>query len=344
VGVLVRVTEFGLLNQYIEENGDALVPAKYLFGGHRLGAWVNEQRSLFFEGSLAHQRRERLDQTDEWVWDARAAQWEDALQFLLSYVHENGDALVPTNRIVDGFRLGQWVSIQRVRHAKKTLSEQRTARLSSVDGWVWDVAEAKWEKGYRCLVEHFEEHGTTDIPQRYSTDGYQLGSWVNTQRLDYRRKKLKPEYQERLLRFPDWNWSPRADRWQVGLQHLLGFIEEQEHAFVPQRYAIAGFALGSWVATQRTHRSQGLLRADRKARLDQIPEWSWKARDDRWEEGYNQLLSYVREHNSARVPQGYRVAGIDLGSWVTRQRTRHRQDTLTKDQKTRLSKFPEFLS
>jgi superfamily II DNA or RNA helicase len=332
----------GLLEQYIQENGDALVPAKGLYHGRKLGAWVNEQRTLYYDGSLSPLRVERLSGLDSWVWDARAAAWEDAAEHLERYADENGDALVPTNCIVDGFRLGQWVGIQRMRYTKGTLSTQRKDRLSAVKGWVWDLSEAKWEQGFRHLLRYFETYGTTDVPQKYeAADGYRLGSWVNTQRQAYKQKKAKPDHVKRLLEaFPDWNWNPGVGRWEEGLRHLLRFIETENHANVPQRYDLNGYPLGSWASTQRAHRAQGVLRADREERLAQIPEWRWQAREDQWEQTYLKLLDYVKENNTSRVPQGHRVDGFNLGGWVQQQRSRFARQTITQDQKNRLGKLP----
>ena len=180
------------------------------------------------------------------------------------------------------------------------------------------------------------------MPQKYEVDGYRLGSWVNTQRMAHRQKTLKPDRENRLLQFPDWNWNPRGDLWEVGLRHLLRYIETRGHADVPQKHEVTGYPLGSWVTTQRTHRAQGVLRADRKARLDQIPEWRWDSRDGRWEDAYANLLAYVKENNTSRVPRGYRVDGFNLGAWVQTQRDRYARQTITEDQKKRLGKLPEW--
>jgi hypothetical protein len=185
-------------------------------------------------------------------------------------------------------------------------------------------------------------YGTTDAPQKYEADGYRLGSWINTQRQTHKQKKLNPEYEQRLLQFPDWNWNPAVGRWEEGLRHLLRFIETKGHANVPQKYEVNGYRLGSWVTTQRAHRTQGVLTADREALLDQIPEWRWKPRDDQWDEAYLKLLDYVRENNTSRVPQGYRVDGFNLGVWVQQQRNRYARQNITEDQKNRLGKLPEW--
>ena len=48
-----------------------------------------------------------------WTWDPFADQWEEGFSRLLDYVERNGDARVPQSYTVDGYKLGQWVGMQR---------------------------------------------------------------------------------------------------------------------------------------------------------------------------------------------------------------------------------------
>ncbi len=80
---------------------------------------------------------------------------------------------------VDGFRLGQWVGVQRKN--KDQLSPERLAKLES-RGFVWDVLGAAWDQGFAHLQQYVAEHGHTRVPATHKVDGFRLGQWVSTQR------------------------------------------------------------------------------------------------------------------------------------------------------------------
>src|SRR5438045_5521542 len=77
--------------------------------------------------------------------------------------------------------------------------------------------------------------------------------------------------------------------------------------------------LGMWVSNQRTQRKQGLLRADRVTRLDEI-NFVWDAIDTMWNRMFAALQNYKVEHGNCEVPQGWQQ-NLKLGTWVSRQRS-----------------------
>jgi hypothetical protein len=96
--------------------------------------------------------------------------------------------------------------------------------------------------------------------------------------------------------------------------------------------------LGSWVGNQR-HR-QHKLGAEGKARLDALG-FKWNARTSRtsrisrWENGFQHLEAFVKEHGHCKVVPSHLAAdGFRLGVWVSRQRTR--QDSLSAELRERL--------
>ena len=60
-----------------------------------------------------------------------------------------------------------------------------------------------------------------------------------------------------------------------------------------------------WVSNQRAQRKQGLLRADRVARLDEI-NFVWDAIDTMWNRMFAALQNYKSEHGNCEAPQGWR--------------------------------------
>ena len=125
------------LKEYVENNGNCLVPAAFkLPNGYRLGRWVSLQRSA--KDELSPDRKAAIVALTGWSWNVRDEQWETGFTYLKDYVENNGNCLVPWDfKSSTGFRLGAWVGNQRSR--KEKLSTERKARLVSLLGWTWNV-------------------------------------------------------------------------------------------------------------------------------------------------------------------------------------------------------------
>jgi hypothetical protein len=66
------------------------------------------------------------------------------------FVRREHHARVPTSQLEEGYRLGQWVAVQRTTYAKGKLSEARVRRLEALEGWTWrprDSREQEYEAG-----------------------------------------------------------------------------------------------------------------------------------------------------------------------------------------------------
>jgi len=128
---------FSYLKVYIEQEGHALVSAKYKTDdGYKLGMWVTSQRSN--KNSLTPDRRTRLESLSGWVWDVLEFKWEQGFSYVKTYVEQEGYARVPTHyKTEGGFNLGHWVCKQR--RNKDQLTSEQTTRLETLKGWVWSL-------------------------------------------------------------------------------------------------------------------------------------------------------------------------------------------------------------
>ncbi len=332
------------LTEFIGKHGHTLIPAKLVVDGYRLGTWVNSQRTRYMEGSLEQDRIDRLEAVSGWTWDARAEMWEIGFQRLSEYVAQHGDARVPASFVVDGFKLGQWVSVQRVNFNNGTLTEDRKSRLGALPGWSWDVKIDLWEDGFRRLKQHVERNGQALPKQSYAdADGYRLGSWVTTQRQQHARGRLEPDRILRLEALPSWSWNTRDAKWDEGFRRLSHYAEQHGKAQMPQWYEDEDkYRLGSWVTTQRTEYDKGTLSVERQCRLEELPGWSWDPGADAWEEHFVQVLDYVKKYGTSRVPQHYKVDGFRLGGWVQKQRNNFAAGKLSEDRQRRLEELPKW--
>jgi hypothetical protein len=267
---------FRVLERFVAEHGHARVPAKTLVDGCRLGAWINAQRTSLRRGTLSAERRARLEAVSGWTWDPHADDWEEGFQVLQRFAAENGHARLPAKSLVDGFRLGQWINVQRTFFDSGRLSAERIARLEAVPGWTWNPYEDDWETWFRVLERFVVEHGTARVLLDTVVGEVQLGQWVGVQRANFSRGKLSAARIARLEALNGWTWDPHADDWEEGFQVLQRFAAEHGHARVPAKTLVDGFRLGAWVNRQRSTFSKGRLSIERAGRLEKLSGWAWK--------------------------------------------------------------------
>jgi hypothetical protein len=294
-----------------------LTPDKYrALDGYALGNWLDYQRRA--KDELPLELVARLASLPGWAWDGPGALWEEGYLNLEVFSKQENHARVPMSYMApNGFALGRWVRKQRA--CKDKLDVDKIARLEALPDWAWDGKQAAWEEGYRQLRIYTKEEGEARVREGYTTrDGYQLRTWVAHQRAQ--KDELAADRIARLEALPGWVWDARDARWEDGCRELEKYIEEKGDARVPNGFRThGGYVLGTWVTHQRKKRT--MLSTERVARLEALSGWAWDDQDARWDDGYQQLVGYVREKGDARVPNGFITSdGYALRNWVTAQR------------------------
>jgi len=328
-------TGFSYLKKFAEREGLARLTTRYKTAdGYKLGLWVGRQRAA--KDSMTPERKARLEALPGWSWNPFADAWEQGFHHLHAFVEREGHAKVPASHTTtDGYRLGGWVVEQR--NSGLNMTPERKARLEALPGWSWNTLEDAWEQGFHHLQEFVECEGHAKVPASHTTtDGYRLGQWVRVQRNS--RFSMTPERKARLETLPGWSWNTQEDAWEQGFHHLQEFVKCEGHAKVPKGHKAAdGYAVGSWVNTQRNLRDR--LTPDRKLRLEALPGWVWDVIAAQWEKGFRYLTEFAAQTGHCRVSQGFKTSdGYRLGRWVAVQR-RH-QESMSLERKARLETLP----
>ncbi|MDQ6797625.1 MAG: helicase associated domain-containing protein [Actinomycetota bacterium] len=130
---------YAFLRSHVERFGHARVRYDHLEGdeGFKLGQWCDVQRSTFRKGTLATDRIARMEALTGWVWDVRAAKWEESFAVLCRRVVRTGMSAVPGHCMEDGFALGTWVKVQRRAYSDGSIESSRIPRLEALAGWTW---------------------------------------------------------------------------------------------------------------------------------------------------------------------------------------------------------------
>jgi hypothetical protein len=256
--------------------------------------------------------------------------WNFWFGLLEAYVREHGSAWVSAKHVTrDGYKLGMWVNGQRNAKLNGQLNEERTKRLESLKGWVWDAYKEKWEAGLAALNEYVQMHGDAKVPMKYVTPkGFGLGSWVSTARRNKSLSQMSPDRISRLEAVPGWTWKMLEDSWEEGFQYLLEYVAGKGDARIPTTYVTpSGHKLGAWIDRQRGLRLEKKLDESRESRLDGLPGWSWERRKIAsrnsidWDEAFGRLADYASRNGNAVAPRRYETSdGFRLGLWVHAQR------------------------
>ena len=327
---------FGMLEEYVKENGNARVPVRgdgSNVNGYPLGKWVDRQRVQYKKRKLSADRILRLEElSDSWSWDLYTDDWEEGFRRVRDYAEREGNALVPQGYTVDDYNLGNWVNNQRNFYKKDKLDPDRIRRLKEVPGWSWDPHAVAWEKNFRQLKDYVEHNDC--VPASGP-----LGRWVIRQRISYAKDRLRldPDRISRLNEVPGWTWNARTDKWEEGFGRLWDYVKINGDALVKEGHMVDGYNLGDWAMTQRMNYAKGTLDRDRISRLTEVPSWVWNASDAKWAEMFNRLRRHIEDHGDARISRTCEDG--KLRSWVAVQRQRYRKGVLDPGRIRRLQKL-----
>src|SRR5262249_36234431 len=298
---------FRYLTIYKEREGHCRIPFSHMEDGFRLGGWVNKQRH---NQTLSEARRQQLDELG-FVWDPRETDWAEGFRYLTIYKGREGHCRVPTTHKENGFRLGQWVQVQRGN--ADTLSAPRQQQLDEL-GFVWDALETNWAEGLRYLTSYKEREGHCRVPLAHMENGFRLGQWAHNLR---QNKQTLSEARRRQLDELGFVWGPLETNWAESLRYLTIYKEREGHCRVPRNHMENGIRLGQWVEVQR--RNEDTLTAPRRQQLDELG-FVWDALETNWAEGLRYLTIYKEREGHCRVPLNHMEDGFRLGRWVDKRR------------------------
>jgi len=127
------------LNEYLKSNGNLLVPQIYKTkNDFNLGSWVANQRNKFKNNLLTPEQIDKLNSFKCWVWNTNEYAWENGFNHLIEYGKLNNTYLVKRDYLSpDGFKLGEWVKLQR--GLKDKLATVKKEKLESLKDWAWSA-------------------------------------------------------------------------------------------------------------------------------------------------------------------------------------------------------------
>ena len=133
--------------------------------------------------------------------------------------------------------------------------------------------------------------------------------------------------------------SALAARWESQFAKLVAFQQRHGHCRVPV-IRQEDRVLSNWVNSQRSAWRNGVLKPDRRQRLEQIGFNGQDRRQDRisWETRFAQLVAFQSRFGHCRVPAQW-PEEPGLANWVIKQRKLWKCELLEPEQIRRLEEL-----
>jgi Helicase associated domain len=147
--------------------------------------------------------------------------WNRGLAALLVFREREGHCEVPRDHKENGYRLGQWVAIQR--YSQDGFVRRRKAQLDEID-FIWSTRDQWWEEAFAALKAFKAREGHCYVPARHVEGEVNLGYWATVQRRC--RNKMNSERKRRLDKI-GFVWNGRSTK---AIKQRLAALRSRRHA------------------------------------------------------------------------------------------------------------------
>lgn len=320
------------------------IPCYYMTqSGLSLGLWLQTQKRIkagLIGGSISDERVKLLDSIGiDWDQNVYSPFFQSSVyrdfdigvEYLRIYKENYGDTMVPLSYKYNGFELGKWVHLVRVKYKDEDScrGNRITQRKILVDmEFIWNCYDYVWDKFYEWLKGYYTEHGDINVPKDcYVVEGMgDVYTWLFNQKRAKKAGRLSEE-KINMLEAINISWDePSVNSWEYGYNKAKEFYTrygtlDLRRCFVRD----PSFDLRTWLKRQRSRRKK--LSNEQINKLNEIG-MVWK--DPRLPTGYYQTVfeeakKYYETHGNIDIPLNYTTeSGIMLGLWLRRQKEIYR--------------------
>ena len=302
----------------------------------------NELESLYFsnhnlsdddlEDFYIHDEITSLEKTLSAISTQLKDYFDIGYDTLIAFKKENGHMEVPSRYqcIKTGFKLGNWVYLQRNLYQNDALSDERIQRLEIIGfDFQRQYFDRMWEDLYGAFCDYVKKHGHGYVYlKKDSPSQNTLASWCARQRHLFYEGILS---HDKALRLSDagFVWDKGAFRTHYRLELLKEAYEKGiEINSLNQRYK--GINLYLWLLEIRALNKEQIL--DQEI-IDTFLELgiSLEPIKKTWEESYGVLVDFFKTHTTDDLFYNTVFNDYAIGQWVFAQKTEIRKGNLSKD-------------
>lgn len=279
--------------------------------------------------------------------------WYDMYMLAKKYYEKNNNLLIPGSYIlVDNgkrIKLGKWIIIQRYFKNNGELEEEKIKLLNEIK-MVWDLSQSKWMNNYKYAKEYYDKHNNLEIPSCYkimSFDGkvISLRNWINEQKKFYKAGNLSTEEKELLEKIGFKISKRNILTWDESYLLAKEYYDTYGNLRVSTNYKVFSkngvpFNLYYWIENQKKSLKENKLDKEKIELLSKI-NINLNYEDDKisplWFKNYYYAKMFYKKWQRLNIGFDYTVIDergrtINLGQWITKQRQKYKNNTLSEKQ------------
>ena len=291
---------FNHFKEYIEEFKTILVSQKYVCkDGYRLGFWISQNRINYLarNESQEYKMKKHLGTMKEYqikalndvgmIWDVLEYQWFQGLKYFDEYIKEFNTSYASKTVIYKDYKLGAWLSRQRLDYNNNELSQERIDLLNQRN-MIWDCSinyNEMFENGFKYLEKYVKLYGNALVPEEFVIDDFTLGRWINSQRRKYKNylvpgtnKSCGTLTNEQVKRLEALGmvWDVLENQWDIGYEKFKKYVKTNKHSVISVGCVFEDFPLGTWICHRRADYKKGKLSKEQIDSLEKLG-MIWKA-------------------------------------------------------------------
>ena len=339
--------------------------------GYNLGGWISWQRVKYKKGTLSEDKIKKLEEIGMIFKNINDDTWNMMYELAKKYYKHYGDLKIPRffktingyETDEKGYNFGEWISRQRVKYKKGTLSEDKIKKLEEI-GMIFGIGKQDaWNIMYELAKKYYEHYGDLKIPRSfktingYETDekGYKLGVWITTQKTNYNKSILSEDRIKKLEEIGMIFENVNDVTWNMMYELAKKYYEYYGDLKISCSFKTVngyevdekGYNLGFWISNQRVKYKNGTLSEDKIKKLEEVGMIFENVNDDTWNMIYELAKKYYGHYGNLKISinfktiNGYKADenGYNLGTWIGSQRMNYKKGSLSEDKIKKLEEI-----
>lgn len=239
-------------------------------------------------------------------------------------------------------KLGLWLCNQRQSLDRFDRCCKKVLALESVDGFVWNVIDAKWHRNFVEYKAFLLAHGRRPKQGCKTALEKRLITWEGAQRKILDPGDLTDSKVQLLLQIPQFFLPANEAQWDNTYTAYVLFVRSNGRHPLQTSKEPKERWLGKWATTQRLRLDSRDKTDVRVAELDRIEGFVWAANEEGWMRNYQLYLHFTQSQGRLPNARSKDPSEGKIGRWTETQRNLLDRNDATNPRVALLSSVPGF--